>query len=58
MPRVESEDSMPPLSYELTEAGANEVIISNTQKTTYALLAMLFPRHAKHLNPSHKNPKS
>lgn len=49
---------MPPLSYELTEVGTNEVIISNTQQTTYAPLAMLFPRHAKHLNPSHKKAKS
>ena len=49
---------MPPLSYELAEVGVNEVIISKTQKTTYALLAMLFPRHAKHLNPSHKKAKS
>jgi hypothetical protein len=53
MLRVESDASIPPLLYELADAGANDVIISNTQKTTYALLAMLFPRHAKHLNPSH-----
>ena len=50
--RVCSEACTPLLSYELAGTTARDVSIRRTQQIAYAPLAMVFRRHAKHLNPS------